>query len=204
MSRTARRGAGHWAGLLLGGCLCGLLVASAVNAASATQAVTVCFNYGCLTEAEVVYDAAQLDAVRATLGGATDAAAERAALALVVGRLLGWAGEQSPIGADKGGNLPDDAVYGKMDCIDHSTTTTRLLRMLDGLGMLRFHAVLDPALRRRMLIFDHYSALIRETAPAEGAAADYVVDSWFFDNGRPAAVMPLAQWQAGDDPNDDE
>jgi hypothetical protein len=28
-----------------------------------------------------------------------------------------------------------------------------------------------------------------------------VVDSWFFDNGQPAVVMPLAQWHAGEGPN---
>ena len=122
----------------------------------------------------------------------------------VIGRMLGWAGEQSPISADKGGNLADEAVYGKMDCIDHSTTTTRLLKLLDKQGLLRFHEVLEPVLRRRFLVFDHFSAQIREKTVAQDGAPVYVVDSWFFDNGRPAAVMPLAQWQAGDDPNDDE
>jgi hypothetical protein len=102
-----------------------------------------------------------------------------------------------------------------MDCIDHSTTTTRLLRLIEAKGMLRFHHVLDPSLRRRFLVFEHYSALIEERKPGasdcgcdgetlEDPAAQFVVDSWFFDNGRPAVVMPLARWQAGESPNENE
>ena len=130
-------------------------------------------------------------------------------IGVAVGRLLGWAGEQSPISADRGGNYADDAVYGKMDCIDHSTTTTRLLRMMESQGMLRYHRVLEPVLRHRVLIFDHFSAQIEEiddlSRAAEGAPPGrYVVDNWFFDNGQPAAVMPLANWQAGESPNGSE
>ena len=176
----------------------------AALSATAEERITVCFNYGCLTQAEVVYDAAQLATLHSLFTGVQDAAQERAVLAPVIGRMLGWAGEQSPISADKGGNLADEAVYGKMDCIDHSTTTTRLLKLLDKQGLLRFHEVLEPVLRRRFLVFDHFSAQIREKSLPQDAALRFVVDSWFFDNGRPAAVMPLAQWQAGDDPNDDE
>jgi hypothetical protein len=39
--------------------------------------------------------------------------------------LYGWAGEQSDI-HNRGGNYADAGI-GRMDCIDHSTSTTRLL-----------------------------------------------------------------------------
>jgi hypothetical protein len=172
--------------------------------APAEQRVVVCYNYGCLAQAEVVYDDQQLRELAEILAPAQDAADERAAIGVAIGRLLGWAGKQSPIFADRGGNYDDDGVDGGMDCIDHSTTTTRLLKMMAAQGLLRFHRVLEPVLRSRFLIFEHYSALIE--AIDEGDAAlpaserRYVVDSWFFDNGQPAVVMPLAQWQAGDYP----
>lgn len=186
--------------------------------ASAVERVSVCFNYGCLTQAEVVFADTQLDEIARLLRAATGPAQERDAVAQAVGRLLGWAGEQTPIAADRGGNYADMAVHGKMDCIDHSTTTTRLLRMIESKGMLHFHRVLDPALRHRFLIFDHYSALIEEKKTASDCGCDgeveeneidasserYVVDSWFFDNGRPAVVMPLARWQSGESPNENE
>ncbi|WP_301101746.1 hypothetical protein [Propionivibrio sp.] len=165
----------------------------------AEERVMVCFNYGCLAQAEVVYGDEQLRQLGLILGQAHDAAQERVAIGIAVGRLLDWAGKQSPIFADRGGNYADDGVYGKMDCIDHSTTTTRLLHLMDRRGLLRYHRVLEPVVRRSFLIFEHYTALIEEVEQAGGRR--YVVDSWFFDNGQPAVVMPLAQWRAGESPN---
>ena len=126
-----------------------------------------------------------------------------------VGRLLGWAGQQSPISADRGGNYADDAVHGRMDCIDHATTTTRLLRLLERRGLLRFHRVLEPARRLRFWVFPHYAAQIEEARGGdakrgegeEETSSRFAVDSWFFDNGHPAAVMRLEAWQKRKDPD---
>ncbi len=141
--------------------------------------------------------------IRILIGEARDAEQERAAIGLAVGRLLGWAGQQSPISADKGGNYADLGVYGKMDCIDHSMTTTRLLKMLEAQGMLHYHRVLERVLRRPFLVMDHYSALIEEVSAVESDGEDrrYVVDSWFFDNGQPAVIMPLGRWMSGESPD---
>ena len=185
--------------------LSGILLLCALTAV-AEESVSICYNYGCLAQAKIVYDDSQMDALGRLLGNARDAAQERAALATAVGLLLGWAGEQSPIKADRGGNYADDGVDGRMDCVDHSTTTTRLLRMMAGRGWLRFHRVLDPVRRPYLLISTHYSAQIEEVAPVKvgDLPARYAVDSWFFDNGQPAAVMPLARWLSGEDPDDDD
>ena len=147
--------------------------------------------------------------VRDLLDDSIDAAHERELISVVIGRLLGWAGKQSPISADRGGNYADDGVYGKMDCIDHSTTTTRLLKMLERRGWLRWHRVLEPEVRR-FLFFDHWTAVIEETvqAPYRDETPEsrmrYAVDSWFRDNGRPAVIMPLGYWMDWKDPDDDE
>ena len=179
--------------------------ALAVETAIADETVKVCFNYGCLAQTKVTFSEAQLDDLAQLLGAARTAADERAAIAQAVGRLLGWAGRQSPIVADRGGNYLDDAVYGRMDCIDHATTTTRLLGMMERRGMLRFHRLNEPVLRRSFLLFEHYSALIEEIRndgdEGQGEGGRFVVDSWFFDNGQPATVMPLASWQKGENPN---
>lgn len=170
--------------------------------AAADERLSVCFNYGCLSQADVVFSEAQLADVARLFAAAGDAAQERDALALAVGRLLGWAGEQTPIAADRGGNFADAGTYGKMDCIDHARTTTRLLEMIERRGLLRYHRVEGPVLRRRFLIFEHNAAQIEETDTLAGDdGARYVVDSWFFDNGQPAVVMPLALWQSGESPN---
>ena len=174
-------------------------LASAVSADS----LSICYNYGCVAEADVNFSAEQLTQVRDLLGVARNATEERVRLSLAIGWMLGWAGEQTPISADRGGNFADDGVFGRMDCIDHSTTTTRLLRLLESHRWLSFHRVLEPA-RRVLYLFEfHYSAQIEEldqlaTEPASTAEpARYVVDSWFRDNGRPAVVMALPDWLDG-------
>ena len=185
-------------------CLCfGVCFTASVFSAAAVDRVSVCFNYGCLAQAEVEFSDEQLAGIGHSLAVAHDAEDERRIIGEAVGRMLAWAGQQSPIAADRGGNYADDVAYGRMDCIDHSTTTTRLLQLMERHGWLRFHRVREPALRSRFLLFQHWSALIEETSPnaAEVDDALFVVDSWFFDNGRPAAVMPLAAWLDGESPN---
>lgn len=177
-----------------------LLACVASASASASEAVSVCYNYGCLSEDDVLYSGAQLSRVQRLLDDGRSAVHERALLGVAVGWMLGWAGRQTPISADRGGNYADDGVYGRMDCIDHATTTTRLLRLFERRGWLRFHRVVEPALRTNFLIFDHYSAQIEEVESSDEAGR-YVVDSWFFDNGQPAVVMPLQGWLAGEGPD---
>ncbi|WP_299070575.1 hypothetical protein [Accumulibacter sp.] len=180
------------------------LVLACLAVAARAETVRICYNYGCLAEAEAEFDEPQLARVRALLGTAASAEDERERLAVAIGWLLGWAGRQTPIAADRGGNYADDGVRGRMDCIDHSTTTTRLLRLLEARGWLRFHRVLDPVLRVRFLFDAHYSAQIEELPEVAGdeatadAAARHVVDSWFRDNGQPAVVLPLPRWLAGE------
>ncbi|MEI7612441.1 MAG: hypothetical protein WCK63_06000 [Betaproteobacteria bacterium] len=176
----------------------------------AGEKVSICFNYGCVSSVTVVFSKVQLKEVRELLDDASDAQHERELIAVVIGRLLGWAGKQSPIWADKGGNYADEGVSGKMDCIDHSTTTTRLLKMLAGQGWLRWHRVLEPQVRTRLIIFDHWSAVIEEEPKAPFrdehllSRVRYAVDSWYNDNGKPAVVMPLDHWLDWEGPDAQE
>ena len=107
------------------------------------------------------------------------------------------AGQQTPVWRDKGGNYADGGENGKMDCIDHSTNTTAFLRLLQARGWLRYHEVLDRIKRTRFLFADHWAARIRERKTQKV----YIVDSWYFDNGRPAAIFTLDDWLAGETPN---
>jgi hypothetical protein len=137
------------------------LMALGSGLALADDSLVVCFNYGCTDSALVRFAPQRLAAVHGMLSIAADAPAERAALSRAVGLLYRVAGEQSPIAADRGGNYPDQGVDGRMDCIDHSTTTTRLLGLVEARGWLRFHRVLAPA-RRTRFVFQHFSAVIEE------------------------------------------
>lgn len=141
-----------------------LVFALSFCGAGQAASVDVCFNYGCAASAEVWFADERLDEVGRLFSDAGDAERERAAISLAVAALHRLAGEQSPIAADRAGNLLDDGIDGRMDCIDHATTTTRLLALMAGRGWLRFHRVLEPA-RRSRVIFQHFSALIEEVAP---------------------------------------
>jgi len=134
---------------------------------AATQ-VEVCFNYGCQARATVEFTEGQIDAAAAGLAGARSAEEERQHIAEAVGRLYRLAGAQTPIAADRAGNFADQGVNGKMDCIDHSTTTTRLLEVLQARGLLQFHRVAPKARRTSLVLFQHFSAVVEEV---EGVAA---------------------------------
>ena len=178
--------------------LCALLAFFALPMAAAGEArVSVCHGYSCVAQSEIVYSAAQMDEVRRVLLAATDVPGERDALAEVVGRLYRWGGEQSEIANDRAGNLADGNGSGRMDCIDHSTSTTRLLQLLEERKWLRWHRVQEPQARYFLgLIANHWSAVIEAS---DGGY--YVVDSWFVNNGEPAVILPLDEWKKGAGPD---
>ncbi|MDP2795444.1 MAG: hypothetical protein Q8O25_15415 [Sulfurisoma sp.] len=163
-------------------------------------AIDVCYNYGCVAEGKVSFSGRQLSEPRRLLGMAGDSVRERSVLAQVIGRMYAWAAEQTPVGNDKAGNFADGGIHGQMDCIDHSITTTRFLRLLEQRGWLRFHRVLDPV-RRSTFIFEHFSAAIEDLGDGvsvirtDDEKRTWVVDSWYVDNGKPAWVAPLEKWE---------
>jgi hypothetical protein len=177
-----------------------ILLIALAGAASADESVRICHGYGCLAQAHIRYSEGQLGLVRRIMARATDAASERERLAETLGSLYAWGGEQSDIHNDRGGNYADDQVSGRMDCIDHSTSTTRLLHLLVRRGYLRWHRVLEPQSRNFAgLVPVHWSAVIEETQ--ENEPRRFVVDSWFVDNGYPAVILPLEDWKKGAGPD---
>lgn len=174
------------------------------NAAQAEVSVEICHGYGCVAQSEIHYSLGQLGEIRRLLLAAVDAGDERKRLAESIGRLYRWAGEQSPVHNDRAGNYADGLAAGRMDCIDHSTSTSRLLELLAAHGYLRWHRVLVPEARHFLgLVVNHWSAVIEEIVahPADGEGLRFVVDSWFVNNGEPAVILPLADWKKGAGPD---
>jgi hypothetical protein len=174
-----------------------LAVFAGVAPAARGDEVTICYNYGCHAKAQVAFDEPRLARLRALLAAANDAAAERAAISLAIGRMYAIAGEQTPVWRDKGRNYADGGENGRMDCIDHSTNTDIFLRLLQARGWVRFHQVLEPLVRTRFLFAVHWAARIRDRE----SGRVYVVDGWYFDNGHPAAVFAVEEWLAGRNPD---
>lgn len=135
------------------------LVTVFFSSAQAAISVEVCFNYGCAARTVVRVDDEVLKRVGEMFATVSDPAGERDTIARALAELYRIAGEQTPIFADRAGNLLDGGVEGRMDCIDHSTTTTVLLHVLAEQGWLRFHRVLEPKRRTRFL-FQHLAAAI--------------------------------------------
>ena len=181
---------------------CGLigLSPSVFADGSQGQRVNICHGYSCIAQVEIHFSPGQLGEIRRLLFSAVDQASEREMLADAMGRLYRWAGEQSDIRNDRGGNYADGHMPGKMDCIDHSTSTTRLLELLAGHAYLRWHRVDVPQARHFLgLIASHWSAVIEEidSEPPQR----FVVDSWFVNNGEPAVILPLEAWKKGAGPD---
>ena len=175
-----------------------LLVSLNCAAQAAGTQVRVCYDYSCAREAIAEIDDATLARIGVNLSQAQNADDERVRLARAVADLYVAAGQQTPIWRDRGENVHDDRDQpGAMDCIDHSTNTTAFLRLMEGAGLLRFHRVIGRLRRSEYLISDHWTARVAE----HGTGAEFSVDTWFFEPGVPAVIMPIAEWRAGGVPN---
>lgn len=123
-----------------------------------------------------------------------DAATERETLRHAIGLLESIMGPKTGTAQDKAGTFGNGAWPGQLDCNDETTNTTSYLRLMLADGLLRYHRVLDTTTRGGFLIFGrHSSAVIQELASGE----KFAVDSWFYDNGQPAMVLPLQTWSGG-------
>jgi hypothetical protein len=176
-----------------------ILVMLCSGAVAQAGEVSICYNYDCAVAAKVNLRVYELRAAKRLLLRADDAAEEREAISLVIALFEVAAGQQTPTWADKGRNVNDDGVDGRMDCIDESANATAYLRVVEGRGWLKYHNILEPVKRAPLLVNDHWAARIME----KKTGREFAVDSWFFDNGQPAFVVPLDEWLAGAEPNEE-
>ncbi|MFM8501380.1 MAG: hypothetical protein ACKOAC_05065 [Fluviibacter sp.] len=173
-----------------------LVMGLASSLAYAESYVVVCYNWGCLKQVSVVYPDAWLKKTLAPLRQTKTPAEERAAAAEVVRKLYVKAAEQTPIGADEAGNEEDEMVNGRMDCIDHSTTTANMLSLLQKKRVLRWHEV-GPYAHRTLLVASHYSATLVETGDAtDDDSHVYTIDPWDVEHGSLPPVAPVREWAA--------
>lgn len=173
------------------------LLLTLLGSPAAAYEVTICYNYDCAVEAQVTIDAKDAFQLKRLFIGVRNAPVERESIRLAVGYMSLIAGAQTPVFNDKGGNDNEEDVNGRMDCIDHSRTTTTYLRFIEARGWLQFHRVLEPIHRAPLLLNDHWSARIEDT----GSGEQYAVDTWFLDNGEPATIYPVREWLKGAAPH---
>jgi hypothetical protein len=123
-----------------------------------------------------------------------NAEAERETIRHAIGLLESLIGSKTGTTGDRAGTFGNSAYPGQLDCNDETTNTTSYLRMMIADGLIQFHEVLDTTTRGGFLIFGrHSSAVIAE----KSTGSRFAVDSWFYDNGEPAVILPLAVWKSG-------
>lgn len=119
-----------------------------------------------------------------------DACEERHRIRQAVAEMERIAGEQTPTHYDIGRNRFPEVSLGQMDCRDESYNTTTYLRLFQEQGLLRWHEVLVPAFRAPLVFDAHNAAQIRDRS----TNVQYVVDSWFLDNGQPPYIQEVHAW----------
>ncbi len=95
---------------------------------------------------------------------------------------------------DKGGVLGNEFIGNieKQDCVDESASTTGYLKYLEENELIFMHSLVVPQSRGALIDgrWPHFSATIRDKKNKK----QFVVDSWFRDNGEPPVIMELQDW----------
>ena len=161
---------------------------------------SVCFNHSCQTvETHSITRQEWQRFVTPLETPSESAEKERDAVARAIAIMEEIVGSKTGTGQDLGENLHGLLKTGQMDCIDESTNTTTYLYMLEQAGYLKWHTLVDSSTR-----FGIFAGMPHTTAVIEdiNTHTRYAVDSWFFDNGMPPAIIKLSAWKKGWDPGD--
>ena len=163
------------------------------------QAFTACNGFGCETSVTAHLDDAQWALVRDTFDPAPiDAAQERRDIARAVGLLERLVARQAGTENDQPENERIAGTH-QLDCMAETFNTTSYLLLMQGDGLLRFHAVVFPQHRGTLIFYPHNTAVIAERE----SGRRYAVDSWFGTNGDEPDVVDIDSWLAGFDPRDE-
>lgn len=159
---------------------------------------SICFDHSCTSVETVSLNGEEWRRASAPLAvAASNASAERAAIAESIAIFEDIIGERLGTSSDRGGNFKGFGRPKQLDCIDESTNSNTYLLMLERYDLFRFHAVAKRSTRFGLFIgMPHTTAVIREN----DTGVRYAVDSWFFDNGQPPYIVELEAWKSGHDP----
>lgn len=164
------------------------------------QAFEICQGGGCVQSDVLSLSSAEWDNVEQLFTPLpATAEAEREAIAKAIGLLEDMVGTKIGTAADRAGTFNNSEYLHQQDCNDEAINSTTYLRLMQQAGLIRYHDILDTRTRKFFLTgWPHTAAVIREQANQ----AEYVVDSWFYDNGYPATIIPMATWKDGYIPAD--
>jgi hypothetical protein len=160
----------------------------------------VCQGGGCAEFNQISINAVEWDSVTQVFKTkASNANEERVQLSRAIGELEKIVGAKNGTSTDLAGTFDSGSTNGQLDCNDEAINTTTYMRLLKQSGLMQFHEVEDTRTRNFFFTgWPHTTAVIRETK----TGARYAVDSWFYDNGASATIVPFATWKANYKPAD--
>jgi len=132
-------------------------------------------------------------------GSNVDAKQERQLISMAIGEFERIVGVKTGTSTDRAGTFGNADFRGQLDCNDEAINSTTYMRLMRQGGLIKLHEVED--MRTRNFFFNgwpHSTAVIHEVATGDR----FAVDSWFYDNGFPATIVPFAVWKSGYIPED--
>lgn len=165
-------------------------------------AFEICHGFGCRLRSTAYIEPEDIQKIKRAYGAPhATPAAEREGMARAVGVIEEIVGAQTGTDADVAGTYTNSG-NDQFDCVDESVNTTNAIRLLDMHGLLRYHKLRKPISRTFLSsgrLGPHQTATVMETATTD----IYAIDSWFYDNGHAAVVVPIEPWKNGYSPNPD-
>lgn len=164
----------------------------------------VCFGGGCAEIRHVSLNDEEWQRVAAifvdsSVDAQVSAVKERKQIADAIGVFETIVGVKTGTTGDRAGTFNNADFSGQLDCNDEAINSTTYMHLMHKYGLIKLHDIED--MRTRNFFFTgwpHTTAVIRETA----SGRRYAVDSWFYDNGMPATIVPFDAWKSGYIPAD--
>ena len=172
--------------------------------APSLEGFDICSGGGCADITHVSFDHNEWQTVAAIFashieGAPMDEAQERMLIAEAIGMLESIVGAKTGTSTDRAGTFNNADYPGQLDCNDEAINSTTYLRLMRKNGLIKWHEVED--MRTRDFFFTgwpHSTAVIHEISSGKR----YAVDSWFYENGEPATIVPFQLWKSGYIPDD--
>lgn len=165
------------------------------------EAFEVCFGGGCAEVKHVALTTEDWQKVEDLFASniALNATQEREKIAQAIGLLEDIIGEKVGTANDIAGTFYTGRLTGQLDCNDEAINTTTYMRLMQQMSLIKWHAVEDTRTRNFFFTgWPHTTAVMHDIKTGER----FAVDSWFYDNGAPATIVPFTTWKSGYRPAD--
>ncbi len=173
-------------------------ISSRVSANPTPSDFIVCHSHGCSNTVAVSLTESEWQTVTDYLETPPETAGqERKQLMLALAQAEKVVGEKTGTSEDVGGSFAGIGRKFQLDCVDEMINTATYLTMLNDNGLLRFHS---PDRRVTQSFFarsfwTHTVATVKENDSQQ----EYIIDTWVLDNGELPYIMPIEDWDAGEE-----